>query len=301
MPPAGMPRPDAATLEAFVSHLETSIDRAAAASPRPGRTALHRLNRAEYANAIRDLLSLEIDATALLPPDDESSGFDNIADVLTVSPSLMERYLSASWNISRMALGNVNITPSTATYRVRPDLSQDQHIEGLPPGTRGGMKIEHTFPVDGEYVIKLRLWRNTFDLMRGMEDPHDIEIAMDGARLTVVTAGGRDDFGRMAENPGHVWRRSRSPPDRAASGQGRHAYDLGDDGPQEPGAARRSDQAVHQDDDRRPRHHGRSVGGSHHDRRPVRRVGPRRLGVATKDPAVPPDAPRRKPHARGRS
>jgi len=202
MPPAGMPRPEAAAFEAFVSHLETSIDRSAAANPRPGRTALHRLNRAEYANAIRDLLSLQIDATALLPPDDESSGFDNIADVLTVSPSLMERYLSASWNISRMALGNVNITPSTATYRVRPDLSQDQHLEGLPPGTRGGMKIDHTFPVDGEYVIKLRLWRNTFDLMRGMEDPHDVEIAMDGARLTVVTAGGRDDFGRMAENPG---------------------------------------------------------------------------------------------------
>jgi hypothetical protein len=202
MPPAGMPRPDAATLDAFVTHLETAIDRAAAASPRPGRTALHRLNRAEYANVIRDLLALEIDATALLPPDDESSGFDNIADVLTVSPSLMERYLSASWNISRMALGNVNITPGTVTYRVRPDLSQDQHIDGMPPGTRGGMKIEHTFPVDGEYVIRLRLWRNTFDLMRGMEDPHDIEIAMDGARLTVVTVGGRDDFGRMAENPG---------------------------------------------------------------------------------------------------
>jgi hypothetical protein len=116
-------------LNGFVAHLETTLDRAAAASPRPGRTALHRLNRAEYANAIRDLLALEIDATALLPADDESSGFDNIADVLTVSPSLMERYLSASWNISRMALGNVNITPSTATYRVRPDLSQDQHID----------------------------------------------------------------------------------------------------------------------------------------------------------------------------
>jgi hypothetical protein len=197
-----MPRPDAATLDAFVTHLEATIDRAAAAAPKPGRTALHRLNRAEYQNAIRDLLALEIDATALLPPDDESSGFDNIADVLTVSPSLMERYLSASWNISRTALGNVNITPGTVTYRVRPDLSQDQHIDGLPPGTRGGMKVEHTFPVDGEYVIRLRLWRNTFDLMRGMEDPHDIEIAMDGARLTVVTVGGRDDFGRMAENPG---------------------------------------------------------------------------------------------------
>ncbi len=202
MPPAGMPRPDAATLDAFVTHIETTIDRAAATNPRPGRTALHRLNRAECANAIRDLLSLEIDATALLPPDDESSGFDNIADVLTVSPSLMERYLSASWNISRTALGNVNITPGTVTYRVRPDLSQDQHIDGMPPGTRGGMKVEHTFPVDGEYVIRLRMWRNTFDLMRGMEDPHDIEMAIDGTRLTVVTVGGRDDFGRMAENPG---------------------------------------------------------------------------------------------------
>ena len=163
---------------------------------------MHRLNRAEYANAIRDLLGLEVDAAALLPPDDESSGFDNIADVLTVSPSLMERYLSASWNISRMAVGNINIAPSTATYRVRPDLSQDQHVEGLPPGTRGGILVQHTFPLDGEYTIKLRLWRNTFDLMRGMEDPHNIEIAMDGERLKFVTAGGREDFMKMAENPG---------------------------------------------------------------------------------------------------
>ena len=163
---------------------------------------MHRLNRAEYANAIRDLLALDIDAAALLPPDDESSGFDNIADVLTVSPSLMERYLSASWNISRQAVGNLNIAPGTAVYRVRPDLSQDQHVEGLPPGTRGGILVRHTFPLDGEYTIKLRLWRNTFDLMRGMEDPHDIEIAMDGQRLTLVTAGGREQFVKMAENPG---------------------------------------------------------------------------------------------------
>src|SRR4029079_15096474 len=104
MPPPGMPRPPGSQLDAMAGFLETSLDRAAVARPRPGRTAMHRLNRAEYANAIRDLLSLEIDATALLPPDDESSGFDNIADVLTVSPSLMERYLSAAWNISRIAL-----------------------------------------------------------------------------------------------------------------------------------------------------------------------------------------------------
>ena len=202
MPPPGMPKPTRAEADALTAHLEGALDRAAAATPRPGRTAMHRLNRAEYANAIRDLLALDIDAAALLPPDDESSGFDNIADVLTISPSLMERYLSASWNISRQAVGNVNIAPSTAVYRVRPDLSQDQHVEGLPPGTRGGILVKHTFPVDGEYTIKLRLWRNTFDLMRGMEDPHDVEIAMDGQRLTLVTAGGRDQFLKMAENPG---------------------------------------------------------------------------------------------------
>ena len=202
MPPPGMPKPTRVELDALSTHLETSLDRAAADAPRPGRTAMHRLNRAEYANAIRDVLALDIDAAAMLPPDDESSGFDNIADVLTISPSLMERYLSASWNISRQAVGNVNIAPSTAVYRVRPDLSQDQHVDGLPPGTRGGILIKHTFPVDGEYTIKLRLWRNTFDLMRGMEDRHDIEIAMDGQRLTLVTAGGKDQFVKMAENPG---------------------------------------------------------------------------------------------------
>jgi mono/diheme cytochrome c family protein len=202
MPPSGVPRPEPARLDGFVAYLESSLDRAAAANPRPGRTSLHRLNRAEYANAIRDLLALDVDVNALLPPDDESSGFDNIADVLTVSPSLMERYLSASWNISRMALGNTKITPSTTTYRVKPDLSQDQHIEGLPPGTRGGALIEHTFPVDAEYIIKVRLWRNTFDLMRGMEDAHDIEIALDGERLALVRAGGGADFPKMTENPG---------------------------------------------------------------------------------------------------
>ncbi len=202
MPPPGMPRPARAQLDDLAGYFEASLDRSAAEKPRPGRTSMHRLNRAEYANAIRDLLALDVDAAALLPPDDESSGFDNIADVLTISPSLMERYLSASWNISRQAVGNTSIAPGTVVHRVRPDLSQDQHVEGLPPGTRGGMLVRHTFPVDGEYTIKLRLWRNTFDLMRGMEDPHSIEIAMDGQRLTLVTAGGREEFLKMADNPG---------------------------------------------------------------------------------------------------
>jgi mono/diheme cytochrome c family protein len=202
MPPPGMPRPAPAQIDELAGYFETALDRAATEKPRPGRTAMHRLNRAEFANAIRDLLALDVDAAALLPPDDESSGFDNIADVLTISPSLMERYLSASWNISRQAVGNLGIAASTAVYRVRPDLSQDQHVEGLPPGTRGGMVVKHTFPLDGEYTIRLRLWRNTFDLMRGMEDPHDIEISMDGQRLTLITAGGREQFLKMADNPG---------------------------------------------------------------------------------------------------
>jgi mono/diheme cytochrome c family protein len=202
MPPQGVPRPDAASLNDLAAFLENAVDRAAAANPNPGHAAMHRLNRAEYANAIHDLLALDVDATALLPPDDESSGFDNIADVLRMSPSLMERYLSASWNISRQAVGNMNIAPETATYRVRPDLSQDQHIEGLPLGTRGGILVHHYAPLGAEYVIKLRLWRNTFDLMRGMEDAHQIEMSVDGNQVRLVTAGGHDEFLKMTANPG---------------------------------------------------------------------------------------------------
>ncbi len=202
MPPPAANRPAKAVLDSLPQYLETSLDRASAQNPKPGRLSMHRLNRSEYANAVRDLLALDIDAAALLPPDDESSGFDNIADVLKMSPSLMERYLSASWNISRMAVGNPDIAPGTVTYRVRPDLSQDQHLDGMPLGTRGGILATHNFPLDGEYAIKVRLWRNTFDLMRGMEDPHDIEIALDGVRLQLVTVGGKVDFDTMAENPG---------------------------------------------------------------------------------------------------
>ena len=203
MPPQGLPR-DRAALDTLATYLETSLDRAAAAKPDPGKVSMHRLNRAEYANAVRDLLGLEIDATALLPADDEGSGFDNSADVLRMSPVLMERYLSASWNVSRLAVGNMKITPTAVVYRVRPDLSQDQHIDGLPLGTRGGMVERHTFPLDGEYLIKVRLWRNTFDLLRGMEDPHTIEIAVDGEKVQAATVGGREDFVKMAENPGSL-------------------------------------------------------------------------------------------------
>src|SRR4051812_39659787 len=148
MPPVGMPRPEKAALTSFAASLETAIDTAAASHPRPGRPVLHRLNRSEYGNAIRDLLALDVDVASFLPPDEEAYGFDNIADVLGVSPALMERYLSASWKVASLAVGNPKITPTKDTFRVRGDLSQHDHIEELPVGTRGGMQFRYTFPVD---------------------------------------------------------------------------------------------------------------------------------------------------------
>ncbi len=146
MPPLGMPRPDPATLDNFASSLETSLDRAAISRPEPGRASLHRLNRAEYANAIRDLLDLKVDVATLLPADDESNGFDNIADVLKVSPSLLEQYLSASRAVSSLAIGDRSLGPVSQVYQVPPNLAQGEHIEGLPLGTRGGILIHQNFP-----------------------------------------------------------------------------------------------------------------------------------------------------------
>ena len=139
MPPAGAPRPDATTHDALVSFLESTLDRAAAARPNPGRQSPHRLNRAEYANAIRDLLALEVDPATLLPPDDSADGFDNNADVLSVSPVLLERYLSAAATISALAVGDPTIIAGSETYRIRGDASQTGQDEALPPGTRGGL------------------------------------------------------------------------------------------------------------------------------------------------------------------
>jgi hypothetical protein len=193
MPPVGMPRPEKSALVGLASFLETSLDKAAASHPQPGRPVLHRLNRSEYGNAVRDLLALEIDPSLLLPPDDEAYGFDNIADVLGVSPSLMERYLSASWRIAALAVGDPKITPTKDTFRVRGDLSQDDHIEGLPIGTRGGIRFQYVFPVDADYVISPKLYRETVNIIRGLEVPHDLEITFDGARVHLARFGGRED------------------------------------------------------------------------------------------------------------
>jgi hypothetical protein len=199
MPPVGMPRPDKAALAGLASYLETSIDRAS--TPMPGRTVLHRLDRAEYGNAIRDLLALDVDVLSLLPPDDSAYGFDNIADVLGVSPVLMERYLSAAWKIAALSVGDPKMKPTRETFRVRGDLSQDDHVEGLPIGTRGGILVRYTFPVDGEYVIGPKLYRETVNIIRGLEVAHDLEVTFDGERVLLTRFGGREDEQANYLNP----------------------------------------------------------------------------------------------------
>src|SRR6185312_6206508 len=201
MPPAGSPRPAKAEVNAVVSALQSDLDRAAAAKPDPGRYLLHRLNRTEYGNAIRDLLALDVDVASLLPPDDESYGFDNIADVLGVSPGLLEQYVNASRKITVLAVGGSAVAPVADTYSTRPDLSQDQHIEGLPLGTRGGLVTRHNFPLDAEYTLKAVLARNSVEVTRGLEEAHQVEILIDGARVFQTSIGGREDTALATKNP----------------------------------------------------------------------------------------------------
>ena len=194
MPPAGIPRPDTETYEAVAAWLEGRLDEGAKARPNAGRPVLHRLNRTEYANAIRDLLALEIDVAALLPPDDSSHGFDNVADVLKVSPVLLEQYLIAARKIGRLAIGDPAIRPVVETYRAAADLTQNEHLEGLPFGTRGGWTGRHHFPLDGEYEIKLRLVRNLVQVIRGLQEPHELVVSLDGVPVQRLTVGGEGSY-----------------------------------------------------------------------------------------------------------
>ena len=184
MPPAGARRPDRTTLDTFAGRLETAVDRAAAASPNPGRAPLHRMNRAEYASAVRDLLALDVDASTLLPADDSSRGFDNIADVLGVSPSLLESYVAAAAKISRLAVGERDAAPLQVTYTVKGDLSQNQTLDGQPLGTRGGTTVRHNFPADGEYQIKLSLLKLSFGQVFGEgAEGEELEVTLNGTRV----------------------------------------------------------------------------------------------------------------------
>ncbi len=187
MPPAGMPRPDERTYDEIVASLEKPLDRAAAAHPNPGRTdTFRRLNRTEYRNAVRDLLALDIDVASLLPSDESSHGFDNVT-VGDLSPTLLDRYVSAAEKISRVAVGRPSRSPDGATIRVPPDLTQEEHIEGLPIGTRGGAVVPYTFPLDGEYEFTIRLTRDRNEDIEGLRDPHDIELLLDKKRVEVFT------------------------------------------------------------------------------------------------------------------
>jgi cytochrome c5 len=191
MPPAGRPRPDEATYERLVASLAAPLDAAALARPDPGRTVLHRLNRVEYVNAIRDLLALDVDGRSLLPADDSGYGFDNIASVLAVSPALLERYMIAAGKISRLAIGDPAMRPAMQTYSLRTTLVQEDRMgEELPFGTRGGLAVSHYFPVSGEYDLKIRLQRTHASQIRGLQAPNDIEVRIDRQRVKLFTVGG---------------------------------------------------------------------------------------------------------------
>ena len=183
MPPVGLPRPDEKTYEAVVSSLEASLDSAAAAHTNPGRTdTLRRLTRTEYQNAIRDLLALEMDLSSLLPRDESSQGFDNIT-VTDLSPTLLESYVSAADKISRLAVGRPVTFLAVETIKKKPDLTQEWHLEGLPLGTRGGTLFPHTFPVDGEYEIVVRLTRDRDEQVEGLRETHQVELLLDRERV----------------------------------------------------------------------------------------------------------------------
>ena len=190
MPPPRRPRPDDATYAAFVDWLETGIDRAAAADPNPGTETAHRLNRTEYANAVRDLLALEIDGRALLPADDLSYGFDNIADVLSLSPALLERYMLAAGKIAETAVGDPAIRSATAAYTTSPVLMQHARMSELHPfGARGGFATRHYFPVDGEYEFRITLERTHGDAIKGLQRRNVLEVRLDRARVARFEIG----------------------------------------------------------------------------------------------------------------
>jgi hypothetical protein len=196
MPPPGIPRPEVATMKAFVTSLETGIDRAAAVHPNAGAPALHRLNRTEYHNSIRDLLGIDVDVASLLPADDMSHGFDNMADALNVSPALMEGYIRAASKISREAVGDPGVGASTKTYHLPRVVNQLRHAEGTPFGTRGGLAVMHDFPADGEYVFRMSLYYDICGPLWGKNQGkgQQIEVAVNGERAALLTIDPNSTF-----------------------------------------------------------------------------------------------------------
>ncbi len=202
MPPPGMPRPDLQTTDNFVTALENKLDEEAALHPNPGRTqALHRLNRAEYANAVRDLLGLDVDTATFLPPDDaDTQGLDNNASLLSVSPALLERYLIVARRVSRLALGLPPAGPVIETFKAPKLSTQEVQGEGLPFGTRGGAAIDYTFPADGQYLIKVRLRRQLYDYVDGLQEAEQLDVRIDGKPVKLFKVGGENHGLTAAES-----------------------------------------------------------------------------------------------------
>jgi mono/diheme cytochrome c family protein len=219
MPPPAARRPEPATLTAFAEALETRLDRAAALNPNPGRRPFQRLNRAEYARAINDLLNLEVDVAPFLPPDTISHGFDNVADVQTLSPTLMEGYLRAAGQISRLAVGDRNATATSTTFKIGRTMSQMRHIEGTPFGTRGGTAVTHVFPADGEYVFKIALHYEPLGGLYGRATmttfgiAEQVEVSIDGERVALI-----DLNTRMSESDPKNNLEPRTPPVQVSAG-----------------------------------------------------------------------------------
>lgn len=187
MPPAGMPRPPVSDRKALLSRLEATLDEAAARNPNPGRTeSLRRLNRTEYRNAVRDLLAVEIDVESLLPHDESGHGFDNV-NVGDLSPTLLDRYISAAQKIARLAVGSTASSPRTEIVRVRPDVTQERHVPGLPIGSRGGVSIPFNFPQDGEYEIQIWLTRNRNEEIEGLRRAHEVHLMLDREHVRTFT------------------------------------------------------------------------------------------------------------------
>ena len=187
MPPAGSKQPDAAAIEALTTALESRMDELASMSPNPGWRPFQRLNRAEYATAVKGLLGIDVDVSSFLPPDTLSNGFDNVADAQGFSPALMEGYLRAAGRIATLALGDPSSTPTEATYKVPRTQSQMEHIEGAPVGTRGGVSLVHVFPADGEYSFRVMLHAiPTGQLYGSIVRGEQIEISLNGQRVAVL-------------------------------------------------------------------------------------------------------------------
>jgi mono/diheme cytochrome c family protein len=203
MPPQNSPTPGTAELNHFRSALVASLDTAAAAKSNPGRYVLHRLNRTEYGNAIRDLLGVKIDVADLLPSDGGDFGFDNIAAALTTSPLLLERYLTAALRISEIAVGDAEVEPGTATFSISTVVTQNRHVDGLPLGTRGGTLVHYEFPADGEYVFYGRLLRTVAEGyvgVEGHETPYQFIVTVDGEQVFSAPVGGKEDHESSSKN-----------------------------------------------------------------------------------------------------